>query len=210
MSKKTFMAVIAIAGLLLSLVGMQFVELTTANPIAAREVNPPDSTPPVMSVISPINDATYPNATITLEFSVNAPEQEPEGFKMQVNNVHYIPDWQNTDTYLLYSNPTPSPLNFSCTLSNVPYGNHSLQVIATGFFINVTSSTSYDYYILNCSSTVHFAVDNSPTSSPIPNLTETPAPTPTIPEFPITTLAITALTATILVGAIFGARKRVE
>ena len=182
MSKKTVIAAITIAGLLLSLVGMQFVEVAKANPFAGYlHIDPPtDAKLPVITISSPKNWAVYSSANFTFKFSVTSPETD---WSMRVEEVYYVTDWLKEPTPVRYFinffslgggstsvEPTlppfyepkgaPSAINFSCTLSNVTEGSHYIQVHAFCEFYNNTGM-SQRFYSLNATSYAYFNTSDS-------------------------------------------------
>ena len=202
MKKKAFMAVIAISGLLLSLVGMQLVEVAIANPNARFvSIKPPnDAKPPIITVSSPQSDPLYSSANFTFQFSVTSPETD---WHMRVEEVYYTTDWLSEATPVRYisfdegmstsveptrppfpEDPTPpNSINFSCTLSNVTQGNHQIQIHAWCEFYNNTGGYQL-YYSLNSTANIFFKTSDSispsltPSQSPFPTPTPSPIPSP--------------------------------
>ncbi len=201
MSKKPIIAATTITGLLLSLFGMQFVEVAIANPFARfMPIDPPtDAKLPVITVLSPKNGEVYSSANFTFEFSVTSPETNGS---MHVEEVYYVTDWRNEETLVrYYVNPfslggvstsvkptlppfyepagAPSTINFSCSLSNVTEGNHHIQVHAWCEFYNNTGAAQL-YYSLNSTSYAYFKTSDSisPLAAPTPSPIPTPRPSP--------------------------------
>jgi len=80
MSKKTIIAGIIIAGLLLSLVGMQYTDVAKANPNiwpgpTPTYVNVPNSKPPIMTIISPKNGRHLPPLILILSLTSESQSQ---------------------------------------------------------------------------------------------------------------------------------------
>jgi hypothetical protein len=129
--------VLAIILALSTVVGVQFVELATANflpttkQLPAPDVPPPK--PPTITVSSPKNQ-TYNLKSILFNFSVIV----PQAF-LELTKVYYYVDGEKHNSYL-----TP---NWTMNLYGLSEGTHRVQVLAScRSFEFYNSSVTVDYY----------------------------------------------------------------
>jgi len=222
MKRKTITAAIITTGLLLSLGGMQAIELTEAMSFSYYDV----SSMPFIVITSPTNQTVCKNSTIPLNIYLGTENLEYNYSSQRI--VYETIQWLNYSldgaSYQFLSWTLPQQANTippittyaNTTLNNLSNGVHSLDVFGeTTFGTNMSSDIIFWVYANNETIPNPLPLptpspSQSPTPSPIPSPspTLTPTPSPTITEIPLTAIAITFLTITILVGAILMARKR--
>ncbi len=158
MKKKAAMVAITISMLLLSLVGLRFVEVAEANPITFPKQ------PPVITVYSPATGQTYNTSEIPLTATINV-------FNAIVRKIEMV-SWLN---YTLDGQPSASltvimPLDFgpgytatiNATLTGLSDGAHILEIYGqTTFNQSTYANTTFivDTYSLE-----------SPTSTQSPSI----------------------------------------
>jgi hypothetical protein len=165
MHKKTFLAAIIISGLLLSLVGVQFVELAKANP-SVLYPSQPNSDPPIPTIQEPAQNSTIYQNSLDLSFTVTKPGSWWYDFSLSgvggrpplpyppisadiITKIGYIIDGKETDVQNINgtdSNGFPNdvdpgnPFTFLGGIGPLTNGPHVLQVFAVGqhFYTNGT------------------------------------------------------------------------
>ncbi len=159
MDKPTFIALLAVTGILLCLIGPLSIDQTYANPIGQTQVPvPSDAKAPVVTIEAPKNNTQITDNELTLTFNITEPQPEAQDFKMWLCEVHYITDWQNVEVTFVSPNVErnyPTTFNFSGKLANIPTGPHSITVSTTGYFYNA-SYMNLNFYLLNATATVYF------------------------------------------------------
>jgi hypothetical protein len=141
MKKKAFITIAFISALLLSTIaGTQLAKMATANPTWGPDFpREPDTTPPTITLNSPLQNQTYNSPNVPLNFTVAKPETwfkensnlwvlgkitsvsyEVDGDEKQNLTVH------DTTTYTASTYP-PRTLNFSLSLT-LPEGTHNMTV----------------------------------------------------------------------------------
>ena len=169
MSKKSFMAAIAISLILILFsAGLLVVEVAKANPFSFfwTHIDPiPGTIPPTITVFSPQNNTQYTSKNIIFSFNISKP-QAPIPVDDGISRVRYSLDDIN------YSN---SKSLYECTIftqghigipefsySNnltLPDGNHSITVYSEG---TVTQPDNMTVFWVRSNSTVYFTIDTTP------------------------------------------------
>jgi hypothetical protein len=152
-------------------------------------VDPDSSTkPPTISVLSPKNNTTYKEDTINLSFNTSLGYSRTATL-MFILEIYYKTDWENK-TIFVYKSSSGKELEnpFNLNLTNIPDGNHSIEITACE--MGDYKEDLYWYtFLINGSSIVNFAVDSS---KPDP-ISE--------PEFPTTTvLASVVILSIVAIG----------
>jgi hypothetical protein len=165
--KKTLLTAALISGLLFSAVAtIQFVNLGMANPYLFKGFVAPDQEtyPPVITIVSPINNTVYNTSRLPLTFNVTAPQSRTAS-STGVDNVAYKADWRNEAIDILQGGQgEPS---FDLLLSNIPEGQHSITIKTRGIgtYMNM-EELSYTWFFISSTATVSFAIDyTAPTVS---------------------------------------------
>ena len=154
--------------------GMQFVNVTEANPYPREYVSPDAYTkPPRISIFTPENNTAYRNTTIQLSINVSLPESTT-AYETYVLKVYYEADWLENGIYLYESkgladeiasfqlNPQLHYFDYSGDIS-VPRGNHNLVVYAEGGGAYPPQGGTLPVFSIVGSSSVFFvAGDQSP------------------------------------------------
>lgn len=139
----------------------------------------PEITPPEISISSPQNNSvTYANS-ISLIFSVSAP-QAIDSVRYQLTQVYYEGDWQAEKQDLYYWDSKGDSyfdfLEFNITLTGIPEGKHELQSKAIGT-VNIRVAIFGFTYHSDANASIIYSV-NSIQTTPSPGLTSTPTSTP--------------------------------
>jgi hypothetical protein len=162
---KTLPLVMFISAFLMSMVtGLRIINMAKANPIEIEY-----TTPPIISLHSPIDNDTFSVNTVLLNLTVTKPDNWliHGGYAAQQHlwGINYQLDGNFSDTVIVNSDLS-SPLDYSVNLTNLTDGVHSLKVYAyaSGWVIQISSLTEYAVPINSSSNTVYFTVD---TTSPM-------------------------------------------
>ena len=198
--KKTALAIVLISVLLFC--SVELVKIAKANAYWIYEhVDPvPNTIPPSITIFNPQNNTSYSTNSMTVNILVN--KAELAGWHCKIEWVDYSIDGRNVELHSLWQkheqdepiHPITIPSEISFNLSSLYLGKHILTVSAG---VTVLGG-NMQVFFLDCNSTVHFTIDNTP-SSPSPS----PSPEPTIePESLPTSLAIASSipVAVVLVG----------
>jgi hypothetical protein len=168
--KRKASALILISVLLLSvLAGTWFVSLTEAfQPEIKYE------TPPIISILSPVNYETFSSNTVPLSFRVTKPDNWliHGGYAAQqiLKSINYQLDGKHS-AHIPVNSTLDSPFDCSLNLTNLTDGVHSLKVFAyaSGWVIHLSGFYEYEVPINSSSVTIYFTVIGE--SSPEPTLT---------------------------------------
>lgn len=168
-----------------------------ANPFIHGGWVPPDAStkPPTISILSPKNNATYKDSKVTLRFNVSVGYSRT-AIQMFILEIFYKTDWQN-ETNFVYKSSSGKDLKnpFNLNLTNVPDGNHNIEITACE--MGDYAEDIYKYtFMINGSSKVNFAVDTTQL-----DITDT--------EFPITIVIVSIVTVVIGLG-IFAYFKKIK
>jgi hypothetical protein len=167
---KAFPAAVFILVLLLSaLVGTQFINSATANPLGIEERY---DSPPIVSIYSPVNgsyvNSVLLNVTVTksgdwLSTPISFSYEPGSGLSQKLVSVSFDVDGKFYGSVATDSNLN-SPFNYSLYLTNLTDGNHTLvvRVDSTGVVRNFISSTVYNVPVDSVIATVNFALDATP------------------------------------------------
>ena len=182
MSKKAFVAAIAISLVLTSLlIGIHILKVAKAIDYSVGVPNPP----PIV-IQSPLN-STYNQNDVFLSFTiVGVVTLYPTYF---LQDVYYICDWGKSSGYLLsnYNGfPPPKTDQFSTTLTGLGNGEHTLTVYAVGSVAYYTDSskTAAGGYTIQITQTVNFSIETNPSPSPTYSPTPSPSPSQTLAVTP--------------------------
>lgn len=195
-NKKTIAATLILALLFSAAVVLQSVSLALANPGPYPDRPIPNTTPPILTVQSPLNTIYYEN-DIPLNLTVTIPQDWTQ--YESVRSVSYQLDgqgftftlWDGWHTTVYGNNVVnyslPPTQQFSTVLKGLFRGQHVLQ-------INVNAQSDYwpnpnfffpSHYPLDTSQTILFTVDAGPFPSPSPTPSPSQSPslslTPTLP-----------------------------
>jgi hypothetical protein len=166
--RKKTLTVLVIAGLLLSIVGMQFVDVAKANPIGVPPNLP--SQYPSLTITIPMNDSTFYSNSITLKFTAITPTND------QTAALTIVSCFLDGKLVKAYDYGTSY---YSLTLGNLTDGQHQVEVwndvTYHGLFMQPTLRSG--------SSTVNFTIQTHPQQSSTP-IVETTKPTPIISQTP--------------------------
>jgi hypothetical protein len=163
--KRTSLALILILALLISTVaGAKLVNWAYAYiPHHLSLSNSPDPNPPLISVLSPMQNSTYNSTILWLTFNVSKPETwfvhdvvyDSYGCHGQIEWVGYNLDGKESEKFSVhdyswgdYPAPPPrTPLDFSFNLTGLSEGRHTLIVSAEGVYAYATEkgSNSFPY-----------------------------------------------------------------
>jgi len=139
----------------------------------------PEITPPEISISSPQNNSVTNANSISLIFSVSAP-QAIESVRSQLTQVYYKGDWQAEKQDLYFWDSKSDSyfdfLEFNITLTDIPEGKHELQIMAIGT-VNIRVAMFGFTYHSDANASIIFTV-NSIQSTPSPEPTSTPTSTP--------------------------------
>jgi len=145
-----------------ALTGTWFVNLAKAFP---NEIE--YKTPPIISIHSPVNNATFSVNNVLLDFTVTKPDYWlfHGGYAAQqiLKNVNYQLDGKQYDQ--IPANSTlESPFDYAVNLTNLTDGEHSLKVYAyaSGWVIQMNGFFEYEVSINSSSDMVNFTVDTTP------------------------------------------------
>ena len=198
--KKTALAIVLISVFLFS--SAELVRIAEANAYWIYEhVDPvPGTIPPSITIYNPQNNTSYYASDMTVNVLVNMAELA--GWHCKIEWVDYSIDGRNVELYSLWQkheqgepiHPITIPSKISFNLSALSLGRHTLTVSAG---VTVLGG-NMQVFFLDCNSTVHFTIDNTP-SSP----SSSPSTEPTIePESLPTSLVIASSipVAVVLVG----------
>ena len=228
MKKKTFMATIIALGFLLSITGLQFVNITEANPFSHIVPFPnPITDEPIINMTAPLNNAAiFTNSTV-ITFSVEMPHSwvyhysylNANIFVGEITSVLCILDgrevYHDSTFHGGYGSPPSTMiLNYSQKIVSLSLGQHSVTilVVADTQYSPTSSEFDWTYYNMTTSIASNFAVSTPPSPTPtlaptltptptqIPAITETPTPSPSVAEFPAwAILPIAAVAAVVMV-----------
>ena len=147
-----------------------------------QETYEPTIVPPAILICSPQNNSVTSANSISLVFNVSAPEAV-NAIRSQLHYIYYKADWQTEEHYLYFQNLTNNEhfefMEFNTTLSNIPEGTHTLQIVACGI---VTIREAM--FVYNSKSETNASIIltvNSIQASPSPEPTPHPEPFPTVP-----------------------------
>lgn len=170
--KRTKLALALTLALLFSAVATtQFINLGVANPVGAELKY---TTPPIISIHSPVNNETSNRTTVPLQFTVSKPagwliHGGSDEAKQILKSVNY-----ELDGRLVYNTSLSSDLEYpfyrSVNLKSLTDGVHSVKVsaYASGWCIEMHGFWKYEVAI-NSSAEVYFNVDTThPTISILP------------------------------------------
>jgi hypothetical protein len=177
--------------------------------------------PPSISISSPQNSSSINANCVQLVFSVAEPqianlspnippsiiENNGVSNSTAIARVSYKGDWQ-IEEHILYSNEQGSEvLEFNVTLSNIPNGNHEVEITAIGTVRLIVAMFGFEYHS-NSTSSIIFAVNslepnNQDTNSPSNNQ-DANSPLITLSQVVLTLLLVLALT----VIALFALKRR--
>ena len=142
-----------------------------ANPYMYHEfvTDPSFVKPPTITITSPEQNALYSNdGTITLCFNVTGPDA-PSLLTKYLSMVDYKGDWmqeakhayrtKNFETYT--PDDFPFSLDFNLSISEIPYGKHSVVITAFGSGGYAEGLTWYGFS-KNSSLSVNFTIDKTP------------------------------------------------
>ena len=131
----------------------------------------PQSTivPPEVLIYSPQNNSVTSANSISLVFNVSAPEAA-NAIDSHLRYIYYQADWQTEKQYLYFQNLTNDEyfdsMEFNTTLSNIPEGTHTLQIVACGTVILTEAMFGFNY-ASETNASIIFAV-NSMHPEPFP------------------------------------------
>ena len=186
--KRTALALILILGLTI---------LVTQNcHVKVKAELTPHSTivPPAVLIYSPQNNSLTSSNSISLIFNVSAPESV-NATGSYLRYIYYEADWQTEEQYLYFQNLTNDEhfdfMEFNTTLSNIPKGTHTLQIVACGAVLIKEAMFGFDYASETNASIIFTVNSIQPPSSPEPQQTE---------PFP-TTLVIATIVLVVVIGA---------
>lgn len=153
----------------------QLVSLVEGNPYDGQYVGAESPSvkvnPPEVSVFSPKNDTIHNSRDVLLSFNVST-----EGFKtislgtlhfisgVNVEKVYFTADWLQNETiiYDIHQGlPNVDLEKLSLYLTNIPDGNHIINVYAVASGSEYFPRVWYDYYVTGVSE-VNFVVDATP------------------------------------------------
>jgi hypothetical protein len=202
MRKKTFIAIVTVALILVSLVEMQTVEIGKANPVPFPPT--PNKETPSLAIVNPQNYSTVNASSFLLNFTVTKPNSWNSVYIFfyigQIISIDVILDGNLRSQMDMRGNNATS---FSVLLNQLTSGLHEANVTVLSYtyytqvfldrpniYSNITDNDRPIYaYPIVVSDTVFFTVDASvPSSSP----PATPSPTPSPSPVPTSTLALTA------------------
>lgn len=189
MSKSSLWGAFVSAIILLLVISPLTILVVKAVPfIHGGMVDPDTSTkPPTIQILSPKNNATYKEDTINLSFNVSL-GYSSTATAMFIREIYYKTDWENETTFAYKSSSEKELENpFTLNLTNIPDGNHTIEITACE--MGDYHEDLYIYtFMINGSSKANFEVETI--SDPIENLDQAP--------FQMTAIAI--LIVIILVG----------
>lgn len=149
-----------------------YVNLVSANPYQEIGSVPPDAytSPPKVTIFSPLDTSILANNTIPLTVNVTLPESST-AYNTVIYSIICQADWQSLPINIYkntgYDNSIdklhPSPANHyfygTVNLTNIPQGTHTLNVtaIAGGFYL--ANDQGYYRFMINGSSSVTFYID---------------------------------------------------
>lgn len=171
-------ATIVIIGLILT-----SIPFSLANAQDYYELYRPTMNPPSISIASPQNNSIVNTNSLQLTFNITKPQIiklspnislniiENNGVRnsTEIFRVNYKGDWQ-TEEQTLYSNENGGLdfLEINETISNIPNGEHEIQITAIGSVDLIVTMFGFTYHP-DSSSTIIFTINPS-------------TPTPTVPE----------------------------
>jgi hypothetical protein len=192
--KRSVLALTLILVLLLS-AGKWLVSLTEAIPPEIEY-----KSPPIITIHSPANNATFTVNTVPLRFTVTKPDNwlVHGGYEAQqiLKSVNYQLDGKFSENIPVNST-LELPFDCSLNLANLTDGVHSLKVFAyaSGWVIQMNGFYEYEVPINSSSEIIYFTVVGE-SSSPEP--TPTPTGEPQQPEQDMTAGAVFAVTSIIV------------
>ena len=168
-----------------------------AQPRIHGGIIPPDQSTkaPKITILSPKNNTTYKEDTINLSFNTSLGYSRTATVKF-ILEIYYKTDWQDQTTYAYKSSSgkdLESPFNLN--LTNIPDGNHSIEITACEMG-NYHEDLYWYTFLINGSSIANFEVD-----------TIKPTPTPE-PKFPTTQVIIIIITVFAGLGILAYSIKR--
>ena len=202
MDKKAFIAIVAVALILVSLVEMQTVEIGKANPVPFPPT--PNKETPSLAIVNPQNYSTVNASSFLLNFTVTKPNSWNSVYIFfyigQIISIDVLLDGNLRSQMDMRGNNATS---FSVLFNQLTSGLHEANVTVLSYtyytqvfldrpniYSNITDNDRPIYaYPIVVSDTVFFTVDASvPSSSPPASPSPTPSPSPA----PTSTLGLTA------------------
>jgi hypothetical protein len=172
MSKTATLITIA---LVLAVLPLAFAEVAQANPYHRladfKTVSPPAGTqPPIITIRAPQNGSSHPK-NVNLILEVVMPKTNGDKSLDAVSELYYAASWKPNENTVIAKNIGENT-SFSIDLSNVPGGNLSVTIHATGVGFYVTGEdfdmetystiTHYATFEMSSCSTVRFIKDLVP------------------------------------------------
>jgi hypothetical protein len=205
------LAIIILTAILVLIIGVQVVEVVTANPFLPIQTSPPDSAFVTLKVLSPKENASYTNGTINVCFTKEINSISEVNTWVNVVST-YQGDWMNSSKWCPFP-PTEKGKNWNdfqvlqhnFTLTQIPKGYHTLTIDARGEGNYNANGSMYSFQLPEKTVTISFYMDSLPVNgSQIIN--QLPSPTPTVPEFPI--IGILLVLAVVSASLLYLKRRR--
>jgi hypothetical protein len=155
--------------LLVAIAEACFVKLAQANPytrFVPKRISPPaDATPPVVSVSSPKNHATYSVNDVAVAFSVST---EGIAYDVAIYDVYFKASWLQ-DNVTLYEQNSRGPWSYNETFWDMPDGEYNvvITVVGVGSYVegvDYSDGTIY-HFDLTTISVVNFTIATPPVVS---------------------------------------------
>ena len=134
-------------------------------------------TPPIVTIHSPVNNATFTVDNVLLDFTVTRPDYWlfHGGYAAQqiLKSVNYQLDGKQYDPIPVNST-LESPFEYSLKLTNLTDGEYSLRVYAyaSGWVIQMNGFYEYEVPINSSSDMIYFTVDTTPPKIAVLSLEE--------------------------------------
>jgi len=158
-----------------------------------QETSEPTIVPPAISVCVPQNNSVTSANSIPLIFNVSAPEAS-DTIQSQLHYVYYKADWQPEEQFLYFQNLTSNEhfefMEFNTTLSSIPDGTHTLQIVACG--IVTIRDAMFVYNPKSDSNASIILTVNSVQPTPSPETALHPEPFPVVSVAAASVVAVSA------------------
>jgi len=161
--KKTFAALSLILTFFIAATGIFFINLAQANPYMYHEfVSPPaGSTPLIVSVASPKNNAEYNVNNIAIDFNIST-----KGTSLNsLLDAYFKADWisENVTVYKqnTYSPEFPKFWDYNKTFQSIPDGEHSIVITSLGGG-GYAEGLTYNFFDMTTTLVVNFTIDATP------------------------------------------------
>ena len=195
MPKKLLATTIIIALIVTFVVGMQVIEVVVADPFwIYKIIDPiPGTIPPVITIISPLNNTTYPSDGIIASFNVSKPQLGTRA--SSIIDVTYTLDGETVQAFTIWKNGSASSgsgiprFNTTFSLPSLHAGKHSLTVEANGV-VFAGGESGLDIFFINSNSTTFFTVGIPSTSQP------------SLTDYLLNPTFLTAIAGGVVIGAV--------